>query len=654
MKFIKNNILFILIVLLFALTVAFFFLRGETKAKHAQIIDGKITVYQDELNSPFILKGKAFFYWKKFITYQEYLESKKEDLSLADVNQFWVNNAKSNKEKFGYASYVFEVELKDFDKEEKREIAMEILPFSSGALEVEVNGKLIAQKGILGKTRDESQSALKNTVFSFVPDSANLVFIFRVSEFNITTNGYFPKVFFGGSKEVFKERMLRFIIDLAVIGFILFMIINNLLLYFTLREKYILSFVGLFFFVLVANLISGEKLIFLLFPSYGFSDAVLKVGDSSVIFIFFFLNLTFYFLIKEFYDRRLIVFLSIFTIISTLFYLLLPIYQTSFLFNVYSAIFLVISLYLVYITIKLKGDFIEKNLLLSIITINVLIGGWDSLLYLDRSNLPAFIEQSLPFRPFFIYFLTFFFISLTILVARRYKYFQENQEKVIGNFKKFVPLSLIQNKEISALTLNQYQEKNYFLIFFDIKNFSSLTEKTEAKTLVTYLNNFYDFIFEIIKKKNGNITKFIGDAAVVFFPDDDDSLPFSQRAKNMVELVFSIFEKLKEFNQIYESFNSIYNKNYTGLSIRLALHYGKVTFSVLGSPTRTDLTAIDENYFLLFKMESIAKKYQKDFILSDLLITPEVKEKWKDKFNKFSNEQINLKENFPIWYYKGD
>lgn len=89
----------------------------------------------------------------------------------------------------------------------------------------------------------------------------------------------------------------------------------------------------------------------------------------------------------------------------------------------------------------------------------------------------------------------------------------ENLKFLFGRFVAPELVEKIVNKEIPLTG----EKRVISVMFLDIKNFTSLSEKIEPKLLVQVLNEFFKCSEKIISKYKGFIDKFIGDAIMVEF-----------------------------------------------------------------------------------------------------------------------------------------
>jgi len=63
-------------------------------------------------------------------------------------------------------------------------------------------------------------------------------------------------------------------------------------------------------------------------------------------------------------------------------------------------------------------------------------------------------------------------------------------------------------------------EKDLLVAFFDLSRFMRDIRHLSSRDVFTLLSEYYEFVGEIIEEAGGTVVKFIGDATLVVFPED--------------------------------------------------------------------------------------------------------------------------------------
>ena len=153
------------------------------------------------------------------------------------------------------------------------------------------------------------------------------------------------------------------------------------------------------------------------------------------------------------------------------------------------------------------------------------------------------------------------------------------------------------------------EKKSVCVMFLDIRNFTSFAEKRSPEEVVTYLENLFEFMIEIINRHNGIINKFLGDGFMAVFgvpvTSGNDSL-------NAVNASWEILARLK---------SEIAFGNLPPTRVGIGLHAGDAVTGSIGSALRREYTVIGDVVNLASRIEKLNKTFD-----SQLLISKEVRD----------------------------
>lgn len=180
------------------------------------------------------------------------------------------------------------------------------------------------------------------------------------------------------------------------------------------------------------------------------------------------------------------------------------------------------------------------------------------------------------------------------------------------------------------------QNKVMTIVFWDISNFSKLTEifKDHPELIAVFLNEYLGVAVPIIHEYGGIIDKFIGDGILAYFgfkeTDDDGSIG----ASNALIAALKIKKAFQFFKKNWLDIWSTVTNFDTNIDIKCGINTGSVLVGLMGSQERDQFTVIGTHVNLASRMEGISEADQ-------IVISQYTKEKVSQKFNM---ETIQIKE----------
>jgi class 3 adenylate cyclase len=136
-------------------------------------------------------------------------------------------------------------------------------------------------------------------------------------------------------------------------------------------------------------------------------------------------------------------------------------------------------------------------------------------------------------------------------------------------------------------------------VFTDLVGFTSLVEQSDPSTLVTYLNEYFEGMIEIVFRHDGTVSKIMGDALAVMF-----SAPVVQ--ENHAARAVACALEMDEYAQ-----NFAREKKKQGLDLgrtRIGVNTGTVIIGNIGGKNQLDYRALGDAINTAARLESVNKQ----------------------------------------------
>lgn len=294
----------------------------------------------------------------------------------------------------------------------------------------------------------------------------------------------------------------------------------------------------------------------------------------------------------------------------------------------------------------LTGDHITKTGTASVLLVMLLMIMFTSSVIFSRLNI--ILSTAAVFAAGFIYYkitgkmffnnnqvldttrplLALFFTFLTSYTIR---YYIENRSKkfIKATLGKYVPeivsKELLKNPEKFKLG---GEKKEITMMFSDIRNFTSYSERTDPKQLVEFLNIYLKRMTGVIKKNCGTLDKYMGDAVICFFgaPVDNDH-PYNS-CKSALEMM----------NELKLLKSELKEDTFKNIDIGIGVNTDVVTVGNIGSEDLFDYTAIGDGMNLASRLEGLNKYYG-----THILVSGNTYEQVKDKFIFRELDEVSVK-----------
>ncbi|MFA7658883.1 MAG: adenylate/guanylate cyclase domain-containing protein [Candidatus Gastranaerophilaceae bacterium] len=203
-----------------------------------------------------------------------------------------------------------------------------------------------------------------------------------------------------------------------------------------------------------------------------------------------------------------------------------------------------------------------------------------------------------------------YYLSLTSGIVFAYRFYKEMTRKnsIMNTFGKFVSPAVLKTvmKNPENMVLKN-TKKRITILFCDVKDFSSLSEKYDPEKLVNNLNELFKEIVNIIFENNGTVDKFIGDCIMAYWGDLVDSEDSEFMA---VKTALEIKQKIQELKIKNAHEGKII------FDVKIGINTGEAILGLTGTDRIMSYTAMGDAVNVASRLENSCTKYKRDILIS--------------------------------------
>ncbi|HKP27649.1 MAG TPA: adenylate/guanylate cyclase domain-containing protein [Dongiaceae bacterium] len=152
------------------------------------------------------------------------------------------------------------------------------------------------------------------------------------------------------------------------------------------------------------------------------------------------------------------------------------------------------------------------------------------------------------------------------------------------------------------------------IMFCDIRDFTSISERMEATALTSLLNDFLTPMSEAVMENGGTIDKYIGDSIMAFW-----NAPLDERdhAKLACRATLEMRRRLAALNKALAERAQAAGQSFSPIMIGIGLNTGEALVGNLGARTRVNYSVIGDNVNLASRIEGVSKGFGLDILIGE-------------------------------------
>ncbi|HMZ63728.1 MAG TPA: adenylate/guanylate cyclase domain-containing protein, partial [Leptospiraceae bacterium] len=189
----------------------------------------------------------------------------------------------------------------------------------------------------------------------------------------------------------------------------------------------------------------------------------------------------------------------------------------------------------------------------------------------------------------------------------------EEREKVKSILGNMIDPVVVGEAMKDMQALKRGSEKQITAFFSDVAGFSTISEQLTSVDLASLLNEYLSAMTIILKKYNGVLDKYIGDAIVGIFNAPVD-VPNHPLAAGMASI--EMIAKLNELREYWVK-NNLYTKEAQEMDVRIGLNVGLAKVGFMGTDALASYTMMGDTVNLAARLEAAGKDYGVNILISE-------------------------------------
>ena len=140
--------------------------------------------------------------------------------------------------------------------------------------------------------------------------------------------------------------------------------------------------------------------------------------------------------------------------------------------------------------------------------------------------------------------------------------------------------------------------------FCDLRDSTPLADSMSRRDFLKLLNDYFECVLGPVQEREGEVLRFIGDAALAIFPVGERPAEACARA-------------LAAAREALERMNKLNKNRETPLRFGIGLHLGELTYGNIGTPSRIEFTVVGAAANEAARIEALCKSLEVDLLVSE-------------------------------------
>lgn len=180
----------------------------------------------------------------------------------------------------------------------------------------------------------------------------------------------------------------------------------------------------------------------------------------------------------------------------------------------------------------------------------------------------------------------------------------DERNRISRTFGEYVS-PIVMDKLLTLKPDLKSEKKHVCVMFLDIRNFTTFSEKRAPEEVFDYLESLFEFMIEIVNRHHGVVNKFLGDGFMAVF-----GAPLSHGA-DCLNAIAAAREILMRVNE------EVTQGRILPTTVGIGLHFGEAVTGSIGSSLRREYAVIGDVVNLASRIEQLNKQFGSQILISE-------------------------------------